>query len=51
MGLNAGVSDPRASTVDGVLAPFKVPKRVHVTEELPRDQSGKLLKRVLRDRL
>ena len=33
------------------LAPFKVPKRVHFTDELPRNQSGKLLKRVLRDRL
>ncbi len=35
----------------GSLAPFKVPKRVHVVEELPRNQSGKLLKRVLRDDL
>ena len=31
------------------LAPFKVPKRVHFVDELPRNQSGKLLKRVLRD--
>lgn len=35
--------------VRGHLAGFKVPKRVHVVEELPRNASGKLLKRVLRD--
>lgn len=33
------------------LAPFKIPKHVHFVDELPRNQSGKLLKRVLRDRL
>lgn len=33
------------------LAPFKIPKRVHFVDELPRNQSGKLLKRVLRDQL
>lgn len=33
------------------LAPFKVPKHVHLAPELPRNQSGKLLKRVLRDEL
>lgn len=33
------------------LAGFKIPKRVHVVDELPRNQSGKLLKRVLRDDL
>ncbi len=31
------------------IAPFKVPKRVEFVEELPRNQSGKLLKRELRD--
>lgn len=33
----------------GRLAPFKVPKNVHFVEDLPRNASGKLLKRVLRD--
>ncbi|MGI8418314.1 MAG: fatty acyl-CoA synthetase [Nakamurella sp.] len=33
------------------LAPFKIPKRVHFVDALPRNQSGKLLKRVLRDQL
>ncbi|RCV52870.1 fatty acyl-CoA synthetase [Marinitenerispora sediminis] len=33
------------------LAGFKAPKRVHVVEQLPRNASGKLLKRVLREEL
>ncbi|CAM3360013.1 fatty acyl-CoA synthetase [Nocardioides dubius] len=33
------------------LAPFKLPKRVVTVPELPRNQSGKLLKRELRDTL
>ena len=33
----------------GALAGFKVPSEVHVVAELPRNPSGKVLKRVLRD--
>ncbi|MFC4000557.1 acyl-CoA synthetase [Prauserella oleivorans] len=33
------------------LASFKVPKRVHFVDDLPRNASGKILKRELRDRL
>jgi fatty-acyl-CoA synthase len=32
------------------LAPFKVPKAVHFVDELPKNPSGKLLKRELRER-
>ena len=31
------------------LAKFKIPKEIRFVDELPRNQSGKLLKRVLRD--
>ncbi|MGA8113543.1 MAG: acyl-CoA synthetase [Actinocatenispora sp.] len=37
--------------VRGRIAGFKVPKRVHVVDELPRNASGKLLKRLLRQDL
>jgi long-chain acyl-CoA synthetase len=33
------------------LAPYKRPRSVSVIEEIPRDQTGKLLRRVLRDQL
>ena len=33
------------------LAGYKVPKRVEFADELPRNASGKLLKRVLRDEI
>lgn len=33
------------------LAPFKVPKRIHFADSLPKNASGKVLKRELRDRL
>ncbi|HWC22944.1 MAG TPA: fatty acyl-CoA synthetase [Flexivirga sp.] len=33
----------------GTLAPFKVPKRVEFVDDLPRNASGKILKRALRD--
>jgi fatty-acyl-CoA synthase len=32
------------------LAPFKVPKKVHFVSDLPRNASGKILKRTLRER-
>ncbi|WP_405136270.1 acyl-CoA synthetase [Nocardia sp. NBC_01388] len=44
---------PAGELIDHVkqrLAPFKVPKVIHFVAELPRNQSGKLLKRELRDR-
>jgi fatty-acyl-CoA synthase len=42
--------DELIAHVKGMLAPFKVPKRVAFIDELPRNQSGKLLKRELRTR-
>jgi long-chain acyl-CoA synthetase len=33
------------------LAPYKRPRAIHVIDEIPRDQTGKLLRRVLRDQL
>jgi long-chain acyl-CoA synthetase len=39
------------STAVERLAPYKRPRAVHVVDEVPRDQTGKLLRRVLRDRL
>ena len=32
------------------IAGFKVPKRVHVVDELPRNQMGKVQKNLLRER-
>jgi fatty-acyl-CoA synthase len=34
----------------GSLARFKVPRAVHIVDELPRNPSGKVLKRELRER-
>lgn len=46
---DAGVTeDEIIAHVKARLAPFKVPKRVTFVDELPRNQSGKLLKRELR---
>lgn len=49
--LKDGTDASEAELIDGTrthLAPFKVPKRVVFVDELPRNQSGKLLKRELR---
>lgn len=47
----AGVLAQIERTASQRLAPYKRPREVHVVAEIPRDQTGKLLRRVLRDRL
>jgi long-chain acyl-CoA synthetase len=46
----ASVRAAIASASADRLAPYKRPRSVEVIEEIPRDQTGKLLRRVLRDR-
>jgi fatty-acyl-CoA synthase len=43
-------ADELMAHVRGRLASFKLPKAVHFVDELPRNASGKILKRELRDR-
>lgn len=50
--LRSGVETDADALIEharGQLAPFKVPKSVHFVAELPKNTSGKLLKRALRD--
>jgi len=47
----AVTEDALIAHVRANLAKYKVPKAVHFVEDLPRNASGKLLKRVLRDQL
>jgi malonyl-CoA/methylmalonyl-CoA synthetase len=49
---NKGAAVTEASVLqglDGRLAKFKMPKRVFVVEELPRNAMGKVQKNILRD--
>jgi malonyl-CoA/methylmalonyl-CoA synthetase len=47
---SAGVNEASVlSALDGRLAKFKMPKRVFVVEELPRNAMGKVQKNILRD--
>jgi long-chain acyl-CoA synthetase len=39
------------ATAEQLLAPYKRPRSILLVDELPRDETGKLLRRVLRDRL
>ena len=50
--LKDGAEAGEQEIIDGTreyLAPFKVPKRVFFVEDMPRNASGKILKRELRD--
>jgi acyl-coenzyme A synthetase/AMP-(fatty) acid ligase len=44
-------ADDLAEHVRSRLADFKVPTRWELVDELPRDPNGKVLKRLLRERL
>ena len=47
----ATVRDALQQTAEQRLAPYKRPRSVTVVESLPRDETGKLLRRVVRDKL
>jgi malonyl-CoA/methylmalonyl-CoA synthetase len=48
---NAGVDEASVlKALDGRLAKFKMPKRVFIVDELPRNAMGKVQKNILRDR-
>jgi acyl-CoA synthetase (AMP-forming)/AMP-acid ligase II len=47
----AATPDELTTACAGKLGRFKMPRAVYFTDELPRNPSGKVLKRVLRDRL
>jgi acyl-coenzyme A synthetase/AMP-(fatty) acid ligase len=39
------------AALQGKIAPYKIPKKIIFVEEFPRNQSGKVLKRILKNRL
>ena len=45
-----GDADAITAACRSVLAPYKVPKFIHFADQLPKNPSGKILKRTLRDR-
>ena len=49
---NGATPDPKAiqETLKGLIANYKVPKRVHILSELPRNAMGKVQKNALRER-
>jgi long-chain acyl-CoA synthetase len=47
----ASVRSNLEATANERLAPYKRPRAINVVEDIPRDQTGKLLRRVLRDQL
>jgi fatty-acyl-CoA synthase len=49
---NAGIQESDIlAALQGKIAHYKIPKKIIFTEEFPRNQSGKVLKRILKNRL